>query len=298
MHALTTCLTAIHEVLEATCAVDPNTFINLPTVVLARTSFAMVLLLRLHAVALAPETGVGQVVEPFSVQVEYYLDRVIQHYRAAGDRPGGRTPSKFASVLDMLRGWFCQRRDKASQLREAFNEFRGKVGSTCPQDMGAPVEPAPHCSPPPGPTAGPTPLHLLSEVAMGEPTSNSTNPSPGPPYPPGPGITAIPHPGANSTPSGPNHWAGYPAPARPYGDPSAFAAPYPADMMPTAVPNPSAAYPGGDPHGSMPGAVQGFYVPDPGMPMSMEPEHLFALENILGVELMNMPLPDGSMGFY
>lgn len=120
MHALSVCLTSIHQVLDTTCSVDIKDLISLPTVCLARVSFAAVSLIKLYSVVSFPGSQIGQVIDPSSLKVEYYLNKVIDHYAAAGELPGGRTPGKFSVVLAMLRSWFVKRKDHNRALRDAF----------------------------------------------------------------------------------------------------------------------------------------------------------------------------------
>lgn len=127
MNALSVCLTAVHQALDTICAIDAKDLISLPVVALARTSFAVVALIKLFSLASAPETRIGQVIDPASLRVEYYIDKVIQHYNHAGDLPGGRTPNKFSVVLRMLRSWFMKRKDQIPVLQEVLGGKRSVV---------------------------------------------------------------------------------------------------------------------------------------------------------------------------
>lgn len=165
INALTTCLTCVHRFLDITLSFDTYSLVCLPTYVLARASYAVVALMRLYAIVTGPETQIGQVIDPPSLQVEFYLDRIVEHYRAAGELAGGRGPGKFSSLLNLLRNWFVKQKDQNPSLKEALG---GTGGSTCPASLpsqGGSV-PAPGAG-----VGGQTPLHLLSEVAMGEPKS-------------------------------------------------------------------------------------------------------------------------------
>jgi hypothetical protein len=137
MHALSVCLTSIHQVLDTICSVDIKDLISLPTVCLARVSFAAVSLIKLYSVVSFPGSQIGQVIDPSSLKVEYYLNKVIDHYSAAGELPGGRTPGKFSVVLAMLRSWFVKRKDHNRALREAFGG--GPVSCTT-MDLSEPHE--------------------------------------------------------------------------------------------------------------------------------------------------------------
>lgn len=134
MNALSACLTAIHSALDTICAIDVKDLIALPVVALARTSFAVVALIKLYSLVSAPETRIGQVIDPASLRVEYYIDKVIQHYNHAGDLPGGRTPNKFSVVLRMLRSWFVKRKDQIPALQEVLGGKRSVVLSQEPDE--------------------------------------------------------------------------------------------------------------------------------------------------------------------
>ncbi|PLB51543.1 hypothetical protein P170DRAFT_353064 [Aspergillus steynii IBT 23096] len=312
MNALSACLTSIHQALDTICSIDVKDLVSLPVVALARTSFAVVALIKLFSLVSAPETRIGQVIDPSSLRVEYYMDKVIQHYNHAGNLPGGRTPNKFSVVLRMLRSWFVKRKDQIPALQEAMSGKRSVVLS---QD-GPDHEP----SQPPKP--GPTPLHLLSEVAMGEPKNPSqlsyargqtqtqsplTSQTP----------DSLPHstllsntsqsqpldPAATTTPSS-DPWPQYPsATPRQYYPP--FTSPY--QNLPS-----SSTYP--DPNAdnlvmSGPSApTPGFFLPELGLQVGGDPDNLFALENMFGYGVLNFPMDFGDgtagggsgegMGFY
>ena len=134
INALTSCLTSIQAAIDAICSLDPKTIICLPTVALARTSYAAVALIKLYSLASAPDSKVGQVIDPASLKVEYYLEKVINHYKVAGEQDGGRAPSKFCIVLSLLLSWFLKRKDQNPGLREAFGALKP---ITCMEDTGS-----------------------------------------------------------------------------------------------------------------------------------------------------------------
>lgn len=117
INALTNSLTAIHAALEITISLDMRSMLSLPTVSLARTSYAAVSLIKLYSYVSSRES-IGQVLDPASLKVEYYLDRIIEHYKAAGELEGGRTPARFSIVLSMLRNWFMKRKEQGTVVKE------------------------------------------------------------------------------------------------------------------------------------------------------------------------------------
>lgn len=109
--ALTTCLSSIHDVFNLFLSFDVSLVNCLPTIFMVRTSYSSVALIKLLSAASAPGSRLGQVFDPSDLKVEYYLDRIINHMKAAGEHNGGRTPAKFSLVLNMLKNWFLKRKD-------------------------------------------------------------------------------------------------------------------------------------------------------------------------------------------
>ena len=103
---------------------DARSILCLPTIFVARTSYAVVALIKLYSLVSAPDSKIGQVIDPASLKVEYYLDKVIDRYNTAGEHEGGRKPAKFAGILALLRNWFVKRKDQTPALREAFEECK------------------------------------------------------------------------------------------------------------------------------------------------------------------------------
>ncbi|KAF7164025.1 hypothetical protein CNMCM5623_008664 [Aspergillus felis] len=299
MHALSVCMTSIHQVLDAICSIDINDLIFLPTGCLARVSFAAVSLIKLYSIISFPGSQIGQVIDPSSLKVEYYLNKVTDHYAAAGELPGGRTPGKFSFVLAMLRNWFVKRKDHNRALREAFGG--GPVGCNT-MDLSESQEGD-------KPQSGQTPLHLLSEVANSRSATDHPSSHHRPSYAsqssaepitqtPSSVLTAQTVPSSTTTDSDP--WTQYPsvplssattqaqqqAQARPFYSP--FNSNY-QDM--------SSYSDGGNM--MMSPMNQGVFVPELGMQVGFDAGNIFALEHLLSDGLFNLPLPaDAGMGYY
>ncbi|KAL4801983.1 hypothetical protein BDV18DRAFT_147997 [Aspergillus unguis] len=166
--ALSSTLSSIHEAIDIICAIPVEELICMPTVALARTAFSIVALIKLYSIVSAPDSYIGQVIDPSALRVEFYMDKVIAHYKAAASLAGGITPGKFSTVMTMLREWFKSRKDQ--------HEERGKTrdkdatSSATPQESNKSIPP------------GNTPLHLLSEVATGDPAQQQQYQGQGQPY--------------------------------------------------------------------------------------------------------------------
>ncbi|OKP09465.1 hypothetical protein PENSUB_5201 [Penicillium subrubescens] len=155
--AISTCIHSIHQALDIVCSIEPDRLICLPTVALARTSYPVVSLIKIYSLIVASNTHVGQVIDMNSLKIEYYLEKVITHYRAAAARDGGRAASKFGNIIMMLRNWFIKKRENGPALREIFGT-----------EMQSDTQGDKQANQP-----GTTPLHLLSEVAMGDPANRT-----------------------------------------------------------------------------------------------------------------------------
>lgn len=124
--ALTSCIHSIHQSLDAILSVNAERLTCLPTVALARTSYPVVSLVKIYALLTASDTKIGHFIDVQNLRLEYYLDRVVTHYRAAAALDGGRAPAKFGNILTMLRNWFLKKRENGPALREIFGtDMRG-----------------------------------------------------------------------------------------------------------------------------------------------------------------------------
>lgn len=317
INALTTCLTCVHRSLDIVLSLDVRTLLHLPTYILGRTSYSMVALIRLYAIVTAPDSQLRQVIDPTTLHVEHYLGRIVEHYKAAGEHAGGRATAKFSVVLDLLRNWFVKQKDQIHPtLKEALGGGFGRCGH--PKDileaqcarghdengtkafMRRPNQSNDNMGPSPT-----TPLHLLSEVAMGqsEPRNqsgsgsetNSNRSSNISPFQPPTSIGSLVsrplspgqqqqqqqkqqpqqswlHPYSPSTPQYSSHSSVYP------NQNSAPSAVYPNPTVPTTVP-PAAT------------AANQFFMPETTLEMGVGfgPETLFTLNDIVGDGIFGFP---------
>ncbi|KAJ5658957.1 hypothetical protein N7507_005408 [Penicillium longicatenatum] len=155
IEALTSCLNSIHSSFDIILSIDVEKIRYLPTMALARTAYPVVSLIKIYSLLTAPGSQIGQVIDTQSLKVEYYLNRIISHYRAAAALDGGRVAGKFGNIIMMLRNWFLKKRENGPELREIFGA-----------DMHDPRDKQPM-------RHGNTPLHVLSDLAMGDPRSGN-----------------------------------------------------------------------------------------------------------------------------
>ncbi|PWY77063.1 hypothetical protein BO70DRAFT_430579 [Aspergillus heteromorphus CBS 117.55] len=307
INALSSCLSAIHDALDVLCSIDPKELVNAPTIALARTSFAVVALIKIYSIVSTPDTRMGQVMEPASLKTEYYLDKVIRHYTKAGELPGGRTAAKFSVVLTMLRNWFMKRKDQGPALKDALSIYKETCDERIQRSRHGPQHrsgqqqshqqqqqqqqslttttstPLTTSHPPPTPrNSNPSRNNIIN--------NNPLRPLPHP-QPTTTPPTNPPDPSTTTTTSNTEPWVPYP---RQFYPPAPFTTPTYQDLPAFSDPDPSA-------NGLVlpDGPIQGFFVPELGVQMGFDPENLLALGNMLGDGILNLPFQaDGGMGFY
>ncbi|KAJ5621891.1 hypothetical protein N7528_005123 [Penicillium herquei] len=154
--ALTTCINSIHKTFDVIMDVDVERFTCLPTLAIARTAYPVVSLIKIYSLLTAPESRIGQVIDMQSLKIEYYLEKVLNHYQTAAALDSGRVVNKFRNILQMLYAWFSKKKSNGPELREIF-------GAEMRSDNSSDKNPM---------KEGTTPLHVLSELAMEDPNNH------------------------------------------------------------------------------------------------------------------------------
>ncbi|KAL2798600.1 hypothetical protein BJX66DRAFT_35788 [Aspergillus keveii] len=324
--ALSSTLSSIHRSIDAICSVPVRELVNIPTVSLARTAFAIVALIKLYSIVTAPGSYIGQVIEPQNLKVDCYLDKVIAHYTAAGSLSGGVTPAKFSTVLSMLRDWFKSRKDQHGVLNDSLDTSRKgdvvtalKAAASQNQTTNA---------------VGPTPLHVLSAVATNDPKNQSAQQQQQQAYsgyptdpniaqqhqspsdliqslPPCIGISPSacpPQPTTTTTSDSKttsDSWTPY-ASQRQFYPTTTSTSPFGTTASPNQTQPASAPVPGyPDLTGSTPGggammmpSTPGVFAPEFGIQMNYTDPNLFAFYEWLGDGVSNFPVPPEGSGFF
>ncbi|KAJ5632074.1 hypothetical protein N7490_008413 [Penicillium lividum] len=157
IEALISCLNSIHKSFDTILSIDVDRVRYLPTMALGRTAYPVVSLIKIYSLVTAPDSRIGQMIDVQSLKVEYYLNRIIDHYRAAAALDGGRVANKFGNIIMMLRNWFLKKRENAPELGEIFGSEERQPREDKPARQGN------------------TPLHILSDLAMGDPHNTHSN---------------------------------------------------------------------------------------------------------------------------
>ncbi|KAK2043897.1 hypothetical protein LZ31DRAFT_467442 [Colletotrichum somersetense] len=203
INALSACLSAIDGVFEAFLEMEVPRVRCLPVFNFVRVAYAIVVLIKIYFSATAPGSELGKVIDKDNMKVEYYLDALLEKFRAAASDNRSRPAAKFLIVLVMLKSWFLKQSKGQSASASAEGAQSSLRVATAPATTttttttshsentatsthasrsteSAPVEqqqqtyqPGPHTIQE-YPAAN-TPLHLLSEIATNDRSGRVTN---------------------------------------------------------------------------------------------------------------------------
>lgn len=109
--ALTVCLTSIHGIFDTFLTFPIETVRNLPIFHFVRVAYACVLLIKMYFAATTANAELGKVISKEDMKVEYYLDSLLDAFRATAEHEKSRPAQKFLMVLVMLKTWFQKQRD-------------------------------------------------------------------------------------------------------------------------------------------------------------------------------------------
>ncbi|KZF22451.1 hypothetical protein L228DRAFT_248144 [Xylona heveae TC161] len=258
INALTVCLKSCHAILDAFQEYNIEAIRLLPIFFFVRTAYAVVVLIKLYFGVTAPNSEFAKAISKDDLKVEHYLDGLVGFFQSASEDGKSKPASKFLMILIMLKTWFqrqksgkgplpfpngpgvCPLKDMEElrqgestngrpprdHLQKSNRDTTGyppgsgfSDGTTSPNGSQLKSTSSAEVAQP-GFSSANTPLHLLSEVAMG----NSSGADPGAPMAnaprqPGPwygatlperaiyamGSAAAPPPGQK-----PADWAQYP----------------------------------------------------------------------------------------
>ncbi|KAL6704461.1 hypothetical protein ACN47E_008205 [Coniothyrium glycines] len=153
--ALGECLTATHGILETILSIPLDILLTLPVIFCVRAIYAIVCLMKMW-VTVTSSTEVNNIIKAEELAIESYTERLVTMFNAIVSRDAQSPHGKFYFV--------------AKRLQERFAQI--KEGSTKADQQDADYEPgqmpsqAQHSSSRQS-SVNQTPLHLLSEVAMG-----------------------------------------------------------------------------------------------------------------------------------
>lgn len=106
INALSACLTAIDGIFNTFLSMDVLSIRCLPVFNFMRVAYGVVILIKMYFSASSPGSEMGRVIHKDNMRVEYYLEALLDKFRATAADNKCRPAAKFLVVLAMLRSWF------------------------------------------------------------------------------------------------------------------------------------------------------------------------------------------------
>ncbi|OTA02810.1 hypothetical protein A9Z42_0032310 [Trichoderma parareesei] len=123
INALSACLTAIDGIFNTFLSMDVTSIRCLPVFNFMRVAYGVVILIKMYFSASSPGSEMGKVIHKDNMRVEYYLEALLDKFRATAADNKCRPAAKFLVVLAMLRSWF-------------FKQGKGEGGGSAASDDG------------------------------------------------------------------------------------------------------------------------------------------------------------------
>lgn len=124
--ALTTCLSASHEIIRIFLDLGEDTVRLLPIIHFVRVAYALAFLTKLYFAATASNSELGKVINREHLKVEENLEGLLDMFRKAAEGNRCKPASKFLMVLLMLKNWFLKH-----QGGHCKSGHHGKMGNCC-----------------------------------------------------------------------------------------------------------------------------------------------------------------------
>lgn len=162
--ALGECLTATHGILDTILNIKFDILLTLPVIFCVRAIYAIVCLMKMWVSVTSP-SDMGNIIRKEDLRIEPYTDQLVQLFNTIVSRDAQSPHGKFYYVAKRLQEKFAQIKEGTGKC-EMSSYYPG--GSQEEEHCNT----APDQKPIPKPRSKPnsatqTPLHLLSEVAMG-----------------------------------------------------------------------------------------------------------------------------------
>lgn len=172
INAISSCLSAINGIFTTFLSLDVASVRCLPVYNFVRVAYALVILLKMYFTSSNPTSDLGKVVNKENLRVGYYMDLLIDKFRATAADDRSRPASKFLVVLAMLKSWFIKQGKLEAKNNPQGGDGAGSTKSpSWPEGDGSAgnkqLLPFHRQNPQQEPARVNTPLQLLSEVATG-----------------------------------------------------------------------------------------------------------------------------------
>ncbi|KAJ4300014.1 hypothetical protein N0V90_005263 [Kalmusia sp. IMI 367209] len=164
--ALGECLTATHGILDTILSVPLDILLTLPVIFCVRAIYAIVCLMKMW-VSVTSSGEVGNIINKDLLQIETYTERLVTMFNAIVSRDAQSPHGKFYFVAKRLQERFAHIKEGATKTEQSSDANEDSRSSTAKSTS----KPRSRQS-----SQNQTPLHLLSEVAMGSSNTASSQP--------------------------------------------------------------------------------------------------------------------------
>jgi hypothetical protein len=117
-----TSMASAHSLIDVLLELSPQTLSVIPTLMYIRVSYALFILLRIFFFSSAPGGGLGCVLDPASVKIAHYLNRLVSHMQAAAIGGNCRLTTRFCGIFTRSRDWFRKHALRADWENDAGDE--------------------------------------------------------------------------------------------------------------------------------------------------------------------------------
>lgn len=162
--ALGECLTATHGILNTILSIELDTLLTLPVIFCVRAIYAIVCLMKMW-VSVTNSGEVGSIIKKEALQIESFTERLCTMFNAIVSRDSQSPHGKFFFVAKRLQERFAQIKEGSSKADQSDTNFEPTQATSNSGRKSSSRQSS----------VNQTPLHLLSEVAMGGSGSSSGN---------------------------------------------------------------------------------------------------------------------------
>ncbi|UKZ79220.1 hypothetical protein TrVFT333_006970 [Trichoderma virens FT-333] len=140
INALSACLTAIDGIFNTFLSMDVLSIRCLPVFNFMRVAYGVVILIKMYFSASSPGSEMGKVIHKDNMRVEYYLEALLDKFRATAADNKCRPAAKFLVVLAMLRSWFFKQGKEGGAAAASSDDGNAPCGGSSQQRPQYPAQ--------------------------------------------------------------------------------------------------------------------------------------------------------------
>ena len=133
--AIMACVDSAHSLLDVILGMSTDVLRAIPIVNFVRLSYSVTVLIKLSISAGAPSSEISKILDPQSLKVNSYLEKLVAHLLSANGPGKCRPATKFLMILLKLKAWYHQATDPS---RLNLNYRSNTAPSDQPKSTGNP----------------------------------------------------------------------------------------------------------------------------------------------------------------